>query len=396
MGDTPQRQKSKNKSTRALKKGRSNLSLEQIEEEYDSCWSADDSIEDDEEDVIDNPSITDESYSSGSSCQYRLVQLICVIVLTGFVVIMYPKFDPMALFGENASTGGVLKGMNGGKEYNEPPWRNPMHETGRGGDDEFLGIGDEESQDFDFHDNGDFDDNGGNFDNGGDFYDNGDFDNNDEFDDGGDFDSNDEFDNGGDFYDNGDFENNDDYDDGGDFDNNGEFDNGGDFDNNGAFDNSGNFDSNEDGFVINSGSQSNNFGGVNALDEAVSDLPVMHTFFERVEKNTGMTDTGDDMLLETWVDMWKDAGWNPIILGVEDAKKHPDFEELNQMLEDFKFNDYNKMCFIRWIAVAAVGGGWMCDYDIFPLNPFNAEGEEFTRMAHLLIENYIEHLDVDI
>lgn len=30
-------------------------------------------------------------------------------------------------------------------------------------------------------------------------------------------------------------------------------------------------------------------------------------------------------------------------------------------------NSFNYMCYIRYIAMSAVGGGWMSDYDVLPL-----------------------------
>jgi len=89
--------------------------------------------------------------------------------------------------------------------------------------------------------------------------------------------------------------------------------------------------------------------------------PIMHTFYEKVN-------TGEDDLLEAWKEEWDMAGFKTVVLNLEDAKKHPYFEEMEKVVEDLFFHGYNKMCFYRWLAMAASGGGWISDYDTFPTN----------------------------
>jgi len=90
--------------------------------------------------------------------------------------------------------------------------------------------------------------------------------------------------------------------------------------------------------------------------------PVMHTFFHAISP-----DTHD--LLRLWKDEWTRAGFNPVVLTLDDAKRHPDFEEVEtKMALLHGKRDYNALCFYRWLAMAASGGGWMSDYDTFPMN----------------------------
>ena len=109
--------------------------------------------------------------------------------------------------------------------------------------------------------------------------------------------------------------------------------------------------------------------------------PVMHTFFHRIDpdkKGTAMSDAADQALLDAWAKAWFDAGWEPVVLTLEDAMRHSGYERYSKKLEGVPMMGkggmglnilYNQLCYYRWLAMAASGGGWMSDYDVFPLTP---------------------------
>uniref|UniRef100_A0A7S3VDH2 Glycosyltransferase family 32 protein n=1 Tax=Chaetoceros debilis TaxID=122233 RepID=A0A7S3VDH2_9STRA len=95
----------------------------------------------------------------------------------------------------------------------------------------------------------------------------------------------------------------------------------------------------------------------------------MHTFYEAVPNGCcGMTKEGHKDLLAAWKKSWEDRGWETVVLTEEDARQHPDFESINQKLQDLDVNAYNRRCYWRWLAIVTDGGGWMSDYDVFPLS----------------------------
>ena len=124
--------------------------------------------------------------------------------------------------------------------------------------------------------------------------------------------------------------------------------------------------------------------GIDVLisQDQTAPLPIIYTFYERIdpeERSTGMDDKSDNELLSVWEERWTAAGWEPRVLTLEDAKKHPQFEEYSAKLKHIpmggksgKGNNrvYNELCFLRWLAMSAVGGGTMSDYDLFPLGPY--------------------------
>jgi hypothetical protein len=100
-------------------------------------------------------------------------------------------------------------------------------------------------------------------------------------------------------------------------------------------------------------------------ESSMGGRPVMHTFYEKVRE-------GQDDLLGVWKDEWSRAGFEPRILTLKDAKKHPYFKEMEREVRPMFENGYDAMCFYRWLAMATAGGGWMSDYDCFPTNfPLN-------------------------
>jgi len=108
--------------------------------------------------------------------------------------------------------------------------------------------------------------------------------------------------------------------------------------------------------------------------------PVIYTFFELKELPNGQKHEMDvhEKMLAVWTALWYEAGWDPKILTLDDARKHPDFEKyrdgitVNETAVRTPYtvfeNSYDYMCFMRWLAMASHGeGGWMSDYDTFPM-----------------------------
>lgn len=154
--------------------------------------------------------------------------------------------------------------------------------------------------------------------------------------------------------------------------------------------------------------------------ERARERPVMYTFYSEIGgiKQTGMTSAADNQLLTAWKQVWKEHGWEPRVIGLDAAEQHPHYAQLNALLSTVDFSTYERFCFLRWIAMSVVGGGWMSDYDTFPLYAFDptmpssgrltvhehsknggvpdlvsGSPDEWFRMAKVLIENAAEKKD---
>lgn len=84
-------------------------------------------------------------------------------------------------------------------------------------------------------------------------------------------------------------------------------------------------------------------------------------------------------LIELWKESWLRMGWEPHVLGLKHAKDFPEFDRLDALLfakPAVNPKAYEMTCFRRWMAMASIGGGWMCDYDVvnMSLEPIKYEG----------------------
>jgi len=99
--------------------------------------------------------------------------------------------------------------------------------------------------------------------------------------------------------------------------------------------------------------------------------PIIHTFFNSLRsKKTNRVLRIDAAMIAVWKHAWSLAGWNPRVLGLEDAEKFPGFENMYEAVTaihpKMSGDRYEIMCYLRYFAMAAVGGGYMSDYDVIP------------------------------
>lgn len=115
--------------------------------------------------------------------------------------------------------------------------------------------------------------------------------------------------------------------------------------------------------------------------------PIIYTFFQSSDSLNCLPasdfpeNESDNLLLGLWKEEWSFAGWNPVVLTLEDAEKHVDYEKLKAELDSLRLDTFGNLIFSRWIAMAAVGGGWYADYDAFPIREFPSDLPNNGRMT---------------
>lgn len=161
---------------------------------------------------------------------------------------------------------------------------------------------------------------------------------------------------------------------------------------------------------------------VTATEENIR-VPI-YTFYERVDFNNDSEGNNHADILKVWADSWTELGWEPRILTLDDAKKHPRYEDYDRALRGLpldgysgKNGAYNRLCFLRWLAMGTVGG-FFSDFDTVPLvrptlkdyevtktGKFNiyhrfhvpalvsGPKEEWDRMATLLLVSGLEYVE---
>lgn len=74
-------------------------------------------------------------------------------------------------------------------------------------------------------------------------------------------------------------------------------------------------------------------------------------------------------LITLWRERWNAVGLEPFVLNEHHARKHPLFAQLDQAVSNLPTSNpkqYERACYLRWLALATMHGGWMMDYDVMP------------------------------
>jgi hypothetical protein len=72
-------------------------------------------------------------------------------------------------------------------------------------------------------------------------------------------------------------------------------------------------------------------------------------------------------LLLLWRQNWEKAGYTPIVLNEHHARQHPAYEQFNARIKELPTinrGSYETACYLRYLAMAVMGGGLMTDADV--------------------------------
>lgn len=103
-----------------------------------------------------------------------------------------------------------------------------------------------------------------------------------------------------------------------------------------------------------------------AAKESTGKRPTVFTFFNPIP---GKPAGENASIINLWQEAWRARGFNPIVLRQVDAVKnahYASFVESVQKLPCLIAKETQMNRFMRWLALDAMGGGLMTDYDVMP------------------------------
>jgi hypothetical protein len=142
----------------------------------------------------------------------------------------------------------------------------------------------------------------------------------------------------------------------------------------------------------------------------------IYTYYQNINHSS------QNELIDLWKISWSRQGYEPIVLNLQDAKKHSYFDTLNsEMRKIFKeitnkeISDYGMSCWFRWLAYATQEDEkfYVSDYDAINVNfpitepsntlhlmdfacPFLASGTpiQFENLCKAFVEVSNERIDI--
>jgi hypothetical protein len=110
----------------------------------------------------------------------------------------------------------------------------------------------------------------------------------------------------------------------------------------------------------------------------------VYTYFSHVP-NTSLEDAFKLLLL--WKRNWSLRGFDPVVLNESHARQHDlykYFERRIEVLPSINKVSYERSCYLRWAAMAVVGGGIMTDADVMCYSKFKGLTKPMPDVVHLL------------
>jgi len=114
----------------------------------------------------------------------------------------------------------------------------------------------------------------------------------------------------------------------------------------------------------------------------------VYAFYEPIYES--WIDQNDQkILIDLWKKSWSYYGWNPVIITLDDAKKHSLYDIFYKKIEQFPTacpKIYDMYCFLRWLSFANFGG-WMSAVSImnYGFTPVDYNEQIVTANAYRLL-----------
>lgn len=103
------------------------------------------------------------------------------------------------------------------------------------------------------------------------------------------------------------------------------------------------------------------------MSSTINNKTKIYAFYEKINDQI---DSEYQKIIELWKNSWIKNGWEPIILNLNDSKKHPDYESFYNIIKNYPSihnKEYIDLCYLRWLAIANIGG-WYTDVDMINID----------------------------